>query len=70
MSIVELWVDTETGVNYMFVKDGYGGGLSPAGRERKACYHEMRKKPGQPGFFLRFLYRSSSLKMHPQYFCI
>ena len=29
LSIVELWVDTETGVNYMFVKDGYGGGLSP-----------------------------------------
>ena len=29
LSIVELWVDTETGVNYMFVKDGYGGDLSP-----------------------------------------
>ena len=29
LSIVELWVDTETGVNYMFVKEGYGGGLSP-----------------------------------------
>lgn len=26
---VEIWVDTETGVNYVFRKSGYAGGLTP-----------------------------------------
>ena len=26
---VEIWVDTETGVNYVFRKDGNAGGLTP-----------------------------------------
>ena len=26
---VEIWVDTETGVNYMAYINGYSGGLSP-----------------------------------------
>ena len=26
---VEIWVDTETGVNYMFKSSGYAGGLTP-----------------------------------------
>ena len=26
---VEIWVDTETGVNYMFKQSGYAGGLTP-----------------------------------------
>ena len=26
---VEIWVDRLTGVNYLFRKDGYGGGLTP-----------------------------------------
>lgn len=26
---VEIWVDTETGVNYVFCKEGYSGGLTP-----------------------------------------
>ncbi|MCI8538116.1 MAG: xylan 1,4-beta-xylosidase [Oscillospiraceae bacterium] len=26
---VEIWVDKETGVNYVFRKDGYSGGLTP-----------------------------------------
>jgi len=26
---LEIWVDTETGVNYVFCKDGYAGGLTP-----------------------------------------
>ena len=26
---VEIWVDTETGVNYMFKHSGYAGGLTP-----------------------------------------
>ena len=26
---IEIWVDTETGVNYMFKTSGYAGGLTP-----------------------------------------
>ncbi len=26
---IEIWVDTETGVNYMFQFAGYAGGLTP-----------------------------------------
>ncbi|MBP3802193.1 MAG: xylan 1,4-beta-xylosidase [Clostridia bacterium] len=26
---VEIWVDTETGVNYIFKQSGYAGGLTP-----------------------------------------
>ena len=26
---IEIWVDTETGVNYMFKSSGYVGGLTP-----------------------------------------
>lgn len=29
LSAVEIWVDRLTGVNYLFRKDGYGGGLTP-----------------------------------------
>ena len=29
MGSVEIWVDKETGVNYMFQSYGYGGGLTP-----------------------------------------
>lgn len=29
LTISEIWVDTVTGVNYLFHKDGYGGGLTP-----------------------------------------
>ncbi|MBE5804421.1 MAG: xylan 1,4-beta-xylosidase [Clostridiales bacterium] len=25
----EIWVDKETGVNYLFVQHGYAGGLTP-----------------------------------------
>ena len=25
----EIWVDKETGVNYLFVSQGYAGGLTP-----------------------------------------
>lgn len=28
LTTTEIWVDKETGVNYMFHKDGYGGGLT------------------------------------------
>jgi len=26
---IEIWVDTETGVNYMFRQSGYAGGITP-----------------------------------------
>lgn len=29
MNINEIWVDTETGVNYFFHAFGYAGGLTP-----------------------------------------
>ncbi len=29
VSVVEVWVDTETGVNYMYHRDGTAGGLAP-----------------------------------------
>lgn len=29
LDVVEIWVDTETGVNYVFRKDGYAGGFTP-----------------------------------------
>ncbi|MDE5577582.1 MAG: xylan 1,4-beta-xylosidase [Oscillospiraceae bacterium] len=29
VSIMEIWVDTETGVNYLYREDGYSGGLTP-----------------------------------------
>ena len=25
----EIWVDRETGVNYLFIQSGYAGGLTP-----------------------------------------
>ena len=29
VNLIEIWVDTETGVNYIFRKEGYAGGLTP-----------------------------------------
>lgn len=29
LEIVEIWVDKETGVNYMYHVSGYSGGLTP-----------------------------------------
>lgn len=29
MSAMEIWVDRETGVNYLYHYDGYSGGLTP-----------------------------------------
>ncbi len=29
ISVIEIWVDTETGVNYLYRKDGNSGGLTP-----------------------------------------
>ncbi len=29
MSTIEIWVDKETGVNYIFRQSGYAGGMTP-----------------------------------------
>ena len=29
MSVCEIWVDTQTGVNYLYHYSGYTGGLTP-----------------------------------------
>lgn len=29
VTVTEIWVDTVTGVNYLFHIDGYGAGLTP-----------------------------------------
>ena len=29
MNVTEIWLDKETGVNYMYHVSGYGGGLTP-----------------------------------------
>ena len=29
LTVTEIWVDRETGVNYLFHKAGYSGGLTP-----------------------------------------
>ena len=29
INVMEIWVDTETGVNYVFHCSGYAGGLTP-----------------------------------------
>ncbi len=29
LKITEIWIDTETGVNYLYHESGYSGGLTP-----------------------------------------
>ena len=29
VSVMDIWVDRETGVNYIFRHDGYAGGMTP-----------------------------------------
>lgn len=29
VQVVEVWVDTQTGVNYLFIREGFSGGLTP-----------------------------------------
>ena len=29
VNVIEIWVDKETGVNYLFHQSGYAGGLTP-----------------------------------------
>lgn len=29
IDVMEVWIDKETGVNYLFLQSGYAGGLTP-----------------------------------------
>lgn len=29
LNVIEIWVDKETGVNYVFHQSGYAGGMTP-----------------------------------------
>lgn len=29
MGTLKIWVDKQTGVNYLYIQNGYGGGLTP-----------------------------------------
>ncbi len=29
LSTLEIWIDRETGVNYLYLSSGYGAGLTP-----------------------------------------
>ena len=43
-SVTEIWVDTETGVNYLFHQSGYAGGLTPLlDREGNVVVTPIRK---------------------------
>ena len=36
LNVIEIWVDKETGVNYIFRQSGYAGGMTPLlGRDGK-----------------------------------
>ena len=44
-SVIEIWVDKETGVNYMYRSSGYGGGITPLlDREGKPVITYVAKK--------------------------
>ena len=42
--VTEIWVDTQTGVNYIFHQSGYAGGLTPLlDREGKVVVSPITK---------------------------
>jgi hypothetical protein len=44
MTVIEIWVDTETGVNYVFRQSGYAGGMTPLlDREGKPVISPINK---------------------------
>lgn len=44
IDVIEIWVDTETGVNYIFHQSGYAGGLTPLlDREGKVVVSPIAK---------------------------
>ena len=48
--VMEIWVDTETGVHYLFHRDGNGAGFTPLlDREGKPVVSPLRPNPGGNG---------------------
>ena len=47
MNVMEIWVDKETGVNYVFHASGYAGGLTPLlDRDGKPVVSPIRRADG------------------------
>ncbi len=45
LNTMEIWVDNETGVNYVFHKNGYAGGMPPLlGREGKTVISPVKNE--------------------------
>ena len=45
LNVVEIWVDKETGVNYLFHQSGYAGGLTPLmDKDGKPVVSPMEKR--------------------------
>ena len=45
VNVMEIWVDTETGVNYVFHASGYAGGMTPLlDREGKSVVSPVLNK--------------------------
>ena len=45
VNVMEIWVDRETGVNYVFHASGYSGGMSPLlGRDGKPVISSIVNK--------------------------
>ena len=45
LSVMEIWVDKETGVNYVFHQSGYAGGMTPLlDRDGKPIVSSIIKK--------------------------
>ena len=47
-AIVQIWVDRETGVNYLWQSSGYGGGLTPL-LKPDGTRERVGKKPSPAG---------------------
>lgn len=50
VSVMEIWVDTETGVHYLFHRDGNGAGFTPLlDREGKPVVRPSAPNPWEMG---------------------
>ncbi len=45
LTMTEIWVDKETGVNYVFHTSGNAGGMTPLLRQRRKTCHFSHCKP-------------------------
>ena len=48
LNVMEIWVDKETGVNYVFHQGGYAGGMTPLlGRDGKPVISPLVNRSSQ-----------------------